>query len=100
MDIGEVEDGDAQHDEVRTRRRHQRRKGGTKASISPISTKTEKREFDSRQDSLTGQKTKKQSLVCYSCGGKRHPARLCSSSPDHAAQAVSEKRRNCCGVIG
>ena len=29
--------------------------------------------------------------MCYNCGGKGHPARLCPTSSDHAAHAVDEE---------
>ena len=29
--------------------------------------------------------------MCYNCGGKGHPARLCPTPSDHAAHAVDEE---------
>ena len=34
---------------------------------------------------------KKRALVCCNCAGKGHPARLCSTPPDHATRAVDEE---------
>ena len=49
---------------------------------------------DNGHDSV---KNQKRALVCYNCGGKGHPARLCPTPSDRAAHAVDEKvtlRRN------
>ena len=51
----------------------------------------EKREADNGHDSVKNQTRKKRALVCYNCGGKGHPARLCPTPSDHAAHAVDEE---------
>ena len=51
----------------------------------------EKRESDNGHDSVKNQKRKKRALVCHSCGGMGHPARLCPTPSDHAAHAVDEE---------
>ena len=40
---------------------------------------------------MKNQKRKKRTLVCYNCGGKGHPARLCPIPSDHAVHAVDEE---------
>ena len=40
---------------------------------------------------MKNQKRKKRALVCYNCGGKGDPARLCPTPSDHAAHAVDEE---------
>ena len=118
MDIGEVEGeiegSDDQIDELRGERKprrderssHQRGLGKQPWRASPLgrhekreadngldrpSGRHEKREADNGHDSVKNQKRKKRALVCYNCGGKGHPARLCPTPSDHAAHAVDEE---------
>ena len=89
MDIGEVEGeiegSDDQIDELRGARKprrderstHQRGPGKQPWRASPLG-RLEKREADN-------------GLVCYNCGGKGHPARLCPTPSDQAAHAVDEE---------
>ena len=102
MDIGEVEGeiegSDDQIDELRGARKprrderstHQRGPGKQPWRASPLG-RHEKREADNGHDSVKNQKRKKRALVCYNCGGKGHPARLCPTPSDHAAHAVDEE---------
>ena len=95
MDIGEVEGeiegSDDQIDELRGPRKlrgderstHQRGPEKQPWRASPLG-RHEKREADNGHDSVKNQKRKKQVLVCYNCGGKGHPARLCPTFSDHA----------------
>ena len=118
MDIGEVEGeiegSDDQIDELRGARKprrderstHQRGPGTQpwRASTLGRHEKREadngldrtsgghkKREADNGHDSVKNQKRKKWALVCYNCGGKGRPARLCPTPSDHAAHAVDEE---------
>ena len=102
MDIGEVEGeiegSDDQIDELRSARKprrderstHQRGPGKQPWRASPLG-RHEKREADNGLDSVKNQKRKKRALVCYNCGGKGHPARLCPTPSDHAAHVVDEE---------
>ena len=102
MDIGEVEGeiegSDDQIDELRGARKprrderstHQRGPGKQPWRASPL-RRHEKREADNGHDSVKNQKRKKRALVCYNCGGKGHPARLCPTPSDHASHAVDEE---------
>ena len=111
---GEIEGSDDQIDELRGARKprtderstHQRGPGKQPWRASPLgrhekreadnghdrpSGRHEKREADNGHDSVKNQKRKKRALVCYNCGGKGHPARLCPTPSDHAAHAVDEE---------
>ena len=111
---GEIEGSDDQIDELRGARKprrderstHQRGPGKQPWRASPLgrhekreadngldrpSRRHEKREADNGRDSVKNQKRKKRALVCYNCGGKGHPARLCPTPLDHAAPAVDEE---------
>ena len=54
-------------------------------------------DFSSHRRSSTGDaflsawSQKKRALVCYICAGRRHPARLCPTPPDHATRSVEEE---------
>ena len=37
-------------------------------------------------------KKKKRASVCYNCGGKEHPARLCPTPPGHVTPVVDERK--------
>ena len=102
MDIGKVggvaEGSDDQIDELRGTRMPRRdersthqRGPGKQPWKAPPSGRHEKREADNGQDNAKNQKKEKRALVCYNCGGKGHPARLCPTPPDHATQAVDEE---------
>ena len=70
---------------------HERGPGKQPWKASPLG-RHEKREADNLHDRLKNQKTKKKrALVCYNCGSKGHPARLCPIPSDHAAHAVDEE---------
>ena len=102
MDIGEVEGeaegSDDQIDQLRGTRKPRRdersthqRGPGKQPCKAPPSQRHEKREADNRQENVKKMKKKKRALVCCSCGGKGHPARLCAKLPDHATHAVDEE---------
>ena len=106
MDIGEVEGeiegSEDQNDELGGAKRprrderstHQRGPGKQPWKASPLG-RHDKREADNGHDNVKNQKRKKWVLVCYNCGGKGHPARLCPTPSDHAGHAVDEEgRRN------
>ena len=91
MDSGEVdreiEGSDVHIDEMRSIRRPRRderstpqRGQGKQPQKAPPSGRQERREVDNGHDS--GKKT--QAMMCYSCGGQGHPARLCPTPSDHA----------------
>ena len=102
MDIGEVEGeiqgSEDQNDELRGAKRprrderstHQRGLGKQPWKASPLG-RHDKREADNGHDNVKNQKRKKWVLVCYNCGGKGHPARLCPTPSDHAGHAVDEE---------
>ena len=69
--------------------RHEKREADN--GFDRPSGRHEKREADNGHDSVKNQKRKKRALVCDNCGGKGHPARLCPTPLDHAAQAVHEE---------
>ena len=103
MDIGEVEGeiegSEDQNDELRGAKRprremkgqhNQRGPGKQPWKASPLG-RHDKREADIGHDNVKNQKRKKWVLVCYNCGGKGHPARLCPTPSDHAGHAVDEE---------
>ena len=52
----------------------QSRQGRKQPRRAHQSVRQEKREIDNGHDSGKNQKKKKRALVCYDCGGRRHPA--------------------------
>ena len=117
MEIGEIDDVnmqtkdgnrsrvDEELGEVRSARKHrvgERRAGprqgdqdAKRPTRAPAGTpmKSEKR-HDRGTDSPKIQDKKKRSLVCYNCGGRGHPARLCPSPQEQPTQSVEDAARD------
>ena len=94
---GEAEGSDDQIGELRGTKKPRRdvvsthqRGPGKQPWKAPPSGRHEKREADNGQDNAKNQKKKRRALEGY-CGDQGHPARLCSTPPDHANQAVDEQ---------
>ena len=78
--------------------------------LAPTPNAAERRAADDqgKKDIDDRRKAKKNDLVCYICGGKGHPARLCPSPSANAVndedvgeedEEESESEGHCCGVV-
>ena len=115
MDIGECDDDPVEAVNVGRRTREAQSSGQSQRPAradqprTPKPTAGEKRAADDqgKKDVDDRRKAKKKDLVCYNCGGKGHPARLCPSPSANAVDdevgSEGDEEQNdsgglCCGV--
>ena len=85
MDIGQIDKSEGEDEDVNTvQKRHpfDRSNRRTATSSPSASRQSTPRDKKSRSDETKQSAGKKKRLICYRCGGKGHPSRLCPSADD------------------